>query len=511
MFLKGLKFNVLIHLGIIIAIAMLLVDLVLMTAFNNMLTNNLVAKGNLLVSAVQVALTVDDNSRREFPASFKKQVTALAREAGLECMMIMDKNHRPIFSIQSHCPEFTELESLLRKSVTYDKNIRRFSGATWGVFWKQKEYLAMASPIHNGPQVVGGAGMIFHLESLYQSLRHIQNLLWSYMIVNLTVLTLIGLYQISKVAINPLKRILNRAETYKEDEEIFFMDDIKTNEFNRLSSALNRMLLRISEDKARLKTTILSLENANAELKQAQQEVIRCEKAASVGRLSSGIAHEIGNPLGIILGYLDLLKHGDLTEREKEDFFNRLEKEIKRINTIIRQLLDFSRPGMGKSEPVSVHHVIADLVDMAGVLPLMRNIELTFSDDAPRDMIMGDGSTLRQVLLNLLINAADAVSTACPSGTGKISILTQNMNDHDADSHTKAWMAVIFKDNGGGIPKEDLDNIFDPFFTTKDPGKGTGLGLWVSYIMVENMGGKIEVSSKIGKGTEMTVKLPLIQ
>jgi len=369
----------------------------------------------------------------------------------------------------------------------------------------------MASPLHEGSRVTGVAGMVFHLESQYQLLRNIQKLLWSYLLINLTVLTFISLHQISKVAINPLKRILYRAETYREDDETFLTDDIKTNEFHRLSLSLNKMLLRISEDKARLKTTIASLKDANAELRQAQQEVIRCEKAASVGRLSSGIAHEIGNPLGIIQGYLGLLKQEDLSELEKEDFINRLEQEIKRIHIIIRQLLDFSRPDMGKFQPLSAHHIISGLVDMTTALPLMRNIELSFSGDAPKDMVIGDGSTLRQVLLNLLINAADAVSAAHPDGKGKISLATRNISASDTDNNDGKWLAILCTDNGGGIAEKDLDSVFDPFFTTKEPGKGTGLGLWVSYMMVENMGGKIEMSSVVGDGTEMTVKLPLIQ
>jgi len=285
LFLKGLKFNILIHIGIIIAVAMLLVDLVLMSAFGNMLTNSLIAKGNLIASSVQTALAVD-NRRGESFGIFKQQMIALTHEAGLECMIVMDKNHQPLFSTHSSCTEFIELESLVRESIIYNRNTLRFSGTTWGVFWKEKEYLAMALPLHNGAKIIGGAAMVFHLESMYQSLRHLQKLLCSYMLVNLAILTLIGLYQITKVAINPLKRILDRAQTYKEDEETFLTEDINTNEFNRLSSALNRMLLRISEDKTRLKATIMSLEKANAELKQAQQEVIRCEKAASVGRLS---------------------------------------------------------------------------------------------------------------------------------------------------------------------------------------------------------------------------------
>ena len=126
-----------------------------------------------------------------------------------------------------------------------------------------------------------------------------------YIIVNLVILVFIGIYRISKLYLQPLSRLAKRAEEYKENDDLIFSVRRQDNELNRLSKALNSMLKRISEDKQKLRSTVQSLEKANLELKKVQKEIIRAEKLASVGRLSAGIAHEIGNPIGIIIGYLE--------------------------------------------------------------------------------------------------------------------------------------------------------------------------------------------------------------
>jgi two-component system NtrC family sensor kinase len=123
-----------------------------------------------------------------------------------------------------------------------------------------------------------------------------------------------------------LKRLAKRAETYQDEEPLFFSVRKEDNEFSVLSSSLNKMLHRIADDKRVLKETIGSLKATNVELKKAQNDVIRAEKLATVGRLTSGIAHEIGNPIGIVLGYLDLLKQTDLTISDRNDFMPGLKK-----------------------------------------------------------------------------------------------------------------------------------------------------------------------------------------
>ncbi len=511
MFLHGLKINIAVHLAVLISLAMVLINLVMMTAFQRILVNSEISKGYLLASVIQRYWTNQLNKENHnLSLDFKNHIETTIHDAGYACALILDKDYRVLHYDNASCPQDELLEKFVRQAILSGGKMVRFSGATWGVFWKQKEYLIITMPLHNEKQIIGGAGLVFHLQGIYTVLRQMQHLLWMYMIANVIVLTFVGFYQLSKITIKPIYRLLKRAEEYKEDDETFFKYENKNNEFNRLSSALNLIVMRISKDKVMLQSTIKSLENANAELKQAQREIIRAEKMASIGRLSSGLAHEIGNPIGIVLGYLDLLKHNDLEEEEKREFIIRAEKEIKRINTVIQRLLNFSRPANEDFESISVHEVIHELVDMVKPQPFMSTIRLTIDLAAGKDLVAGNPNSLQQVFLNLLINAADGISSDLNIPDGHINIRSENTAlPNSKGTGQNQTIEISFVDNGTGIPEKSLGNIFDPFFTTKDPGKGTGLGLSVCFMIIEAMSGTIEAVSDAHNGTTMTVTLPL--
>jgi signal transduction histidine kinase len=307
-----------------------------------------------------------------------------------------------------------------------------------------------------------------------------------------------------------LARLAKRAADYKEDDDLFFAVRKEDNELSSLSKALNSMLRRISADKEKLRSTVLSLERANLELQQAQRDIIRAEKLASVGRLSAGIAHEIGNPIGIVMGYLELLRQQDITDEERDEYIQRTEDEIERINNIIRQLLEIARPSNTGRMAVSVHDIMQDTADVLHVQPLMSNIELSLDLKAPKDIVMADPNQLRQVFLNLIINAADAISSDETIQDGKLILSTAvEKNGNQNSTPSSDYLNILFADNGPGIAEENMSNIFDPFFTTKDPGRGTGLGLSVSFMIVESLGGKMTGISEPGKGTTMEISLPL--
>ncbi|MGA6924309.1 MAG: ATP-binding protein, partial [Desulfosarcina sp.] len=279
------------------------------------------------------------------------------------------------------------------------------------------------------------------------------------------------------------------------------------------SSSLNKMLHRIADDKRVLKETIDSLKATNLELVKAQNDVIRAEKFASVGRLTSGIAHEIGNPIGIVLGYLDLLKQRDLPHDEHSDFIVRSEQEITRINHIIRQLLDMSRSSAGEPKPTGVHQLLQDLILVFSYQPGADKIEFEAVLNAVDDLVFADPDRLRQVFLNILLNAVDALQTDA-SSDARIVLATESCTESSVDPSGRSddleagFIRVTIQDNGPGIQSVDLPHVFDPFFTTKPPGKGTGLGLSVSFMIVEKLGGHIAVSSS-DAGACFQVTLPL--
>ena len=272
------------------------------------------------------------------------------------------------------------------------------------------------------------------------------------------------------------------------------------------------MLYRISKDKNVLKETIGSLRKANKELVKAQNDIIRAEKMATVGRLTSGIAHEIGNPIGIVLGYLDLLKKTNLEEDDRIDFIQRSEKEINRINHIIRQLLDMSRPSPQETKPVRVHQLLDDLVTVFNYQPTASHIKFQIELEALNDVALADPDQLRQVFLNILLNAVDAVNTHSGSDAW-IKVKTEQVTPQNdkLDMQTNAELLVTIEDSGAGIDPAHLPHLFDPFYTTKEPGKGTGLGLSVCFMIVERLGGHISVDQKTEAGAAFKVALPLIE
>jgi len=425
-------------------------------------------------------------------------------------IFLTDAMHRPVYSAGQDFSLSSDMEILMKEAFETRKRIAKFSGTTWGVFWYQRKTLMLAAPVQDGNRYYAGIGIQMDLAPIYADQRHSQRFVCFYLAINTLILTFIGFYRLSNVYLEPINRLVRIAEDYQEADGTFFPVRKQDNELGKLSKALNMMIRRISEDKKTLRSTVDSLETTNLELQKAQGEIIRAEKLASIGRLSSGIAHEIGNPIGIVMGYLDLIKQENIPLHEKTDFIQRIEKEIHRMDTVIRQLLDLSRPYASATEIISVHDAIHDMKHVFSVQPLTSHIQVDLSLNAESDRVRADVNQLRQVFLNLAINAADAIAAGDTPREGRLEIKTEvGTDDATHENKPSRRLKITFIDNGPGIPAEYLGNIFDPFFTTKEPGKGTGLGLSVCFMIVDAMDGSISAESEPGNGTAMTIRLPL--
>jgi len=511
MFIRGLRTKIAFNIAILLFLAMLLIDLVTIVTVKRELIRSEVFKANVLLASFESSMLGGVLRDRRSPNSSPSSMLAkMVNDPQVAGTVVLGRNGEQIFVHHLPAVSPVRLAQLTQVAMSSGKKAIHYSGTAWGIFWKQNTNLTLSAPLIKNGATIGGISIVLTLERVYQALRNSQKIFFIYLFINLGILTFIGIYRISKLYLQPLARLSKRAEDYKEDDELIFAVRKEDNELNRLSKALNSMLKRISADKETLRSTVLSLEKANSELKRAQREIIRAEKLASVGRLSAGIAHEIGNPIGIVIGYLELLKQSDITVDESQEYIQRTEAEIDRINTIIRQLLEVSRPSHSGRTVVAVHDLIHDTADVLRVQPLMSGIELSLSLDAADHTVWADSNQLRQVFLNLIINAADAISAEDGEAGGKLQIKTALVADLDPETKTDAtYLSISFADDGPGIAEQDLENIFDPFFTTKDPGKGTGLGLAVSFMIIESLGGKLAGVSEVGKGTTMTISLPL--
>lgn len=245
------------------------------------------------------------------------------------------------------------------------------------------------------------------------------------------------------------------------------------------------------------------VERANEQKCILDGQLIQSQKLASVGELSSGIAHEINNPLAIIAQEIEWMRHvlgsDDLKEHkeiaEACESMQEIARQVERCGEITHKLLDFARKKEPLIQKADINKLVEDMVRLAEKEAVLKNIKIErqYLKNLPR--IETDPPLLRQVILNLLNNAVYAVQK-----DGLITVSTRVLEDSSID--------IVVGDSGCGIPEENLSKIFDPFFTTKPQGEGTGLGLSICHGIVERLGGRIGVTSRIGKGTEFLVHLP---
>ena len=243
-----------------------------------------------------------------------------------------------------------------------------------------------------------------------------------------------------------------------------------------------------------------NLQRQMAMLEQTQFQLMQSAKLATIGELAAFVAHEINNPLTSVLGYASLILSETPPDDSKRGDLEVIEKEALRARAIVRDLLGYARQTDSAMEQTRINEALES------VLPLIRrraeaqHVSITANFDPSVPPILGDVNQLKQVFINILNNAIDAMPTG-----GVVEVSTREVRGNG----TGPQVEIAFQDGGVGIPEDKLERIFDPFFTTKEDGKGTGLGLPISKRIVERHGGSISVKSVVGAGTRFTVALPV--
>lgn len=230
-------------------------------------------------------------------------------------------------------------------------------------------------------------------------------------------------------------------------------------------------------------------------LREAQQQMIHKEKIAALGQMAAGVAHEIGNPLSSLSSIVRSFAADPGREGGREERLRTMQDQIDRIARIVRELVDFSRPSSFGKSLIHANEVLRTAMGIARYDDRFKGVHVITSLDRDIPALKLDGDQLLQVFLNILFNAADAMK-----GSGTLTVASRRMN------HS---VAVLFGDSGPGIAEESLSRIFEPFYTTKDVGKGAGLGLSVSYGIIQGMGGTIRASNQAGRGALFSVEIPL--
>ena len=271
----------------------------------------------------------------------------------------------------------------------------------------------------------------------------------------------------------------------------------KDTELLRLKNYISALeeLLAVQE-----KSVIDQFEQLIAEqdaLKKVQQQLVQSEKMAAIGQLAGGVAHEINNPLAVILGYAQLsareIKEGDKLYKP----IKTIEKEALRCKNLIVDLLAYSRTGKSEMKMADLNETIEQAMSLVSAQAKIKVIEITKCYDLSLLPVLLNQNKIQQIIINLCNNAIDAVPE-----NGKITIITKK---------TDKYAEIDIADNGNGIPEEVKKHVFEPFFTTKEAGKGTGPGLSLVYEAVMMHRGTIEIENNPGGGTVFKIKLPLEQ
>ncbi|MFH1139534.1 MAG: ATP-binding protein [Pseudomonadota bacterium] len=479
----GIRFEVLVSLAILISAAAGLMGLLVFKFTQKEMITLKVEAGLTLVRAVEEQLNSAETGRRGAAG-----VIQSFAENGFDQVVVVDRTGAVREEYDSGVPGYRPDRALFTAALsTGELQINLNRSPSFLIF--SEPTLTMVAPLYKGPLVTGAVGLYSSLARLRASWERIKMIIWLYLFFDAVIAVLFGAWLLTKRVIDPLARLSGKVKEleegrYEPGRAALAATD---NEVGRLEASFERMAAGLLQGRDELKEKMASLE-------RAQRDLIRSEKLASVGRLAAGLAHELGNPLGAVLGFVHLLRRDDLHSEEKDDFLNRMESELTRMDGIIRSLLDFARRRPEETGPVDLNQAASHALTLASVQKWFMGLEVKtyFAENLPP--VGGEQGRLTQVLLNLLTNAGQAMK-----GRGELTITT---------GRASGEVVLTVADTGPGIPPDVLNHIFEPFFTTKEPGQGTGLGLSVSLAIVEQFGGRIEAAARPGRGAVFSVILP---
>jgi two-component system NtrC family sensor kinase len=349
------------------------------------------------------------------------------------------------------------------------------------------------------PSAQGAVVAVLRIDDQSARAAPLLRLVGLYTAVVALALLVVAYFALTRLIVRPLDGLARAAERVAGGARRLLVPKTSVRELSELGTSFGIMTERLLEEEDKLRAKIDEVERATERLKEAQDRLVRSERLASVGRLAAGLAHEIGNPISALMGLQDLVLAGGLSPEEERDFMQRMRRETERIHRILRDLLQFARPAAQplSEEPQEPGDVEVAVRDTAALVAPQRSLkevslELELASDLPAVRLGHE--QLMQVILNLVMNAADAVGAG-----GKIRV---------AAERSSGGVRLLVEDDGPGVDPRVVAQLFEPFVTTKEVGKGTGLGLAVCRGLVEAAGGSIALDREYGRGARFVVELP---
>ena len=516
----SLTFAILSSLVFLLVLTWLLLSLISFKTAENDLLAQKNDEGRLLVASV-VSILPEDLSELSRNEALSRLTLRISREPAFAGFLIIGADGSPRYALPAPA-------SVDRKLLETVKN-----GREGHEFGPDGRILHRYSPVIVNGSVAGAARLSLSLASEQARLKKSRHIFLAYFFLDFLLLLIFGYFILNRIIVSPVRKLLDATERVTAGDYASMVQPPGCAEIAELADAFNAMVAALKAKRHELDLHLISLERANRELSDAREESIRSEKMASVGLLAAGMAHEVGTPLSAIIGFAGILRDELKEDGEKADYLRRIENEAGRIDRIVRSLLDYARPSQVELEPVRAEEVVNATVDLLQAQGALKGLQTDVVVDQDLPPVVADRHELQQVLINLLLNARDAmpgggiiaVRVCCADGAGltarlggaaQMRIMGRRREDfHGAflssyadDRPPSRTVAICVSDTGTGIDEAHLGRIFDPFFTTKEPGHGTGLGLAISARIIDSFGGRIIAESRQGDGATLVILLP---
>jgi len=508
-----------------------------------------VRERGVIVAQGLVAGILSEQDLEDLRALGREVQAVMRSRGGINRIVIFALRPEGLVSIvSSDRAAISTLREVVQRSIKRGRTVTALRVSAGERVWD------VGAPIRIGRRVVGAVGVEVSLKGTDRlAARQRWQSLGIMGIAALVIVGFLGWYLQRNV--NRPIQVLVETMARAERGDLEARADVKTpDELGRLAESFNRMLQRIKEGYQQNLQLLVRINNFNQELKlqveqatrelaerneelrkvnerlfDIQRELARSDRLAAVGQLAAMVAHEVGTPLHSISGHVQVLLQERAGDEEAIQRLRIIESQIARMVEILQGFLTASNPVERPFESVDVNALIRNLLDFTGPAIDQKGVKVSFDPDPSLPQVLGDAGQLQQVLLNLILNALDAMP-----GGGRLTITTRGprrstSNGSRAGSDgqgpdeagsfetpqdagllivDEGFVEITVSDTGEGIPPENLDRIFEPFFTTKGVGRGTGLGLAICRRIVKAHGGRIMVASQVGEGTCFTILLP---
>ncbi|MCX7875483.1 MAG: ATP-binding protein [Melioribacteraceae bacterium] len=474
---NSLKTKILLLIGLVIILLMFLISTILLIKWREIIITK--QKENALAISKTFASSVIDAIIFEEKGSFQKEniletyiENFIKRLGNVSFVRIFDKNGNPIVLL-TNSKNLNDIQLEKNEKNLLSEKIKIYNHKSFG--W----ILEVHEPFIFSGKFFGKAIIGFNAEPIRSEIKITFLILLISTIILTSIVLIILFYSINHMT-SSLEKLVFEFDKVDFNKEIDINLPIKNDEIGFLYQKFKELIRR--------------LELSKKELENAQKQIYQAEKLASIGRLASGVAHQVNNPLNGIKSCLYAIENNQINNEKTKTYLHLINEGISNIENVVKKLLGFARQQTNSQNIININEVIEKTIPLFDYRLKEKEIELKLNLDKNISLVKMETHLFQEIIMNLLLNSYDAINEK-----GEVIISTKNQNDK--------YVCIIIEDNGIGMDKEILNNIFDPFFTTKEVGKGTGLGLSVCLGIIESHNGNIKVESQPGRGTKIIINL----